>query len=82
MGKGRQACQVRRGLLQDAQRYADRLHFLEQYDAFCLVNELIEVAVKAKFYYVFRSAVHGRYVSAAYAKRYPANTVRERRQRG
>ncbi len=28
--------------------------------------------------YRYRSAITGRYVSAAYAKRYPANTVRER----
>lgn len=28
--------------------------------------------------YVFRSAVTGRFVKAAYAKRYPKRTVRER----
>lgn len=36
---------------------------------------------KSKFYYVFRSAVTGGYVSLAYAKRYPQRTVRERRVR-
>jgi len=33
------------------------------------------------YYFAYRSAVTGRFVSAAYAKRYPANTVRERRKR-
>lgn len=32
----------------------------------------------ARIRYVYRSAVTGRFVSAAYAKRYPARTVRER----
>jgi len=36
---------------------------------------------KSKYYYVYRSAVTGGYVSAKYAKRYPKRTVRERRLR-
>ena len=33
---------------------------------------------KAKFYYKFRSAKTGRFVTAAYAKRYPTTTVMEK----
>ena len=33
------------------------------------------------YYYVYRSAVTGRYVAAAFAARNPATTVRERRKR-
>jgi|GEM_PF-3401230 hypothetical protein len=36
---------------------------------------------KPKATYRYRSAVTGRYVKAAYAKRYPARTVRERVRR-
>lgn len=31
-----------------------------------------------KKHYVYRSAVTGRFVSAAYAKRYPKRTIRQR----
>lgn len=34
--------------------------------------------MKRKAAYRYRSAVTGRYVTAAYAKRYPKKTVRER----
>lgn len=34
--------------------------------------------MKKKYRYVYRSAVTGRFVTAAYATRYPARTVRER----
>lgn len=36
---------------------------------------------KSKYYFVFRSAVSGAFVSEQYAKRYPKRTVRERRLR-
>jgi hypothetical protein len=36
---------------------------------------------KSKFYYVFRSAISGLFVSAAYAAKHVSTTVRERRRR-
>lgn len=33
---------------------------------------------RARKHYVYRSAITGRFVSGAYAKRYPKRTVRER----
>ena len=35
----------------------------------------------SKYYFVARSAVTGRFVSACYARRYPHLTVRERRSK-
>lgn len=37
--------------------------------------------MKKRIYYVYRSAITGRWVSAAYAKRHPRTTVRIRRKR-
>lgn len=34
--------------------------------------------MKRKFYYVYRSAITGRFVDAAWAKRNPSTTIREK----